>query len=756
MKLRSLSFLWKMLLFSVLIGTLPVIVLGAFSYYNSSQTVQEKVNEGNKQLLRQMQTGVEQMLRTVDNSATQFLQSPVVNQVFAKPISNEDFEMVHELYKGIATIQTYELGIREIYLYSLDHHWMVTSTGVNEYASPGFSSELESFSREQPGSFWSMSRSNDSENSAGAIFFVKKIPFNAANPKGIIGVELTPDVIQRRMAIQNGNLGNAFILDRNFNSITVRNSDLISENDSDESYLKQLQETESATGQYVSKLEGKAVTVTYRKSSYNGWIYVSVASNEQINEQNRIIGWITILVCFAISAMTLVLAWFGSRRMYRPIRSIHAALAAIGTAREREEPLGELQVIGERVNDLIRNQSHMMNELQGQQTQLKEFFMHKLMAGEIGHADFEEKLGWYGIAQTWPCMNLIAIQIDTLQDTRYEEANRDLLMFAINNMVGELVPQSIRLEPVVVTDMQVTLLGSSKSGLELKEELFILSTRIQKAISEYLGISVSIGISRSFGSFARTRESLHESETALKFSVGLGQESILFIEDVQPKNHDVGMFPQDKEQALFDAMRSGNIVQAEIELKQFIIELFPSNTSFQDYHLSLLRLLVDILRFGHELSISTESTTEDESSLIQSVFKLRNVKEIEHWFWAFFVKPYTCELELRRETQFKHISEAVTDMIHREFDQELTLESCAARINYHPHYVSRVFRQETGINFGEYLTQYRMDMAKKWLKETDMKIAEIAERLQYNNSANFIRSFRKFVGTTPGKFREER
>lgn len=159
MKLRSLSFLWKLLLFSIVIGTLPVIVLGAFSYYNSSQTVQEKVNEGNKLLLRQMQTGVEQMLRTVDNSATQFLQSPVVNQVFAKPITNQDFEMVHELYKGIATIQTYELGIREIYLYSLDHHWMVTSTGVNEYASPGFGPQLESFSREQPGSFWSMVRS---------------------------------------------------------------------------------------------------------------------------------------------------------------------------------------------------------------------------------------------------------------------------------------------------------------------------------------------------------------------------------------------------------------------------------------------------------------------------------------------------------------------------------------------------------------------------------------------------------------------
>jgi AraC-like DNA-binding protein len=104
---------------------------------------------------------------------------------------------------------------------------------------------------------------------------------------------------------------------------------------------------------------------------------------------------------------------------------------------------------------------------------------------------------------------------------------------------------------------------------------------------------------------------------------------------------------------------------------------------------------------------------------------------------------------------FKHFERLFSDSNFREFDSELTLEGCSSRINYHPHYVSRVFRQETGTNFGEYLTQYRIEMAKKWLKMTNMKISEIAECLKYNNSANFIRSFRKTVGMTPGQYREE-
>lgn len=49
---------------------------------------------------------------------------------------------------------------------------------------------------------------------------------------------------------------------------------------------------------------------------------------------------------------------------------------------------------------------------------------------------------------------------------------------------------------------------------------------------------------------------------------------------------------------------------------------------------------------------------------------------------------------------------------------------------------------------------YRLEMAKRWLTETEMTIREIAERLQYHNPQNFIRSFRKKEQVTPGAYRK--
>ncbi|MEH6996523.1 helix-turn-helix transcriptional regulator [Neobacillus drentensis] len=74
---------------------------------------------------------------------------------------------------------------------------------------------------------------------------------------------------------------------------------------------------------------------------------------------------------------------------------------------------------------------------------------------------------------------------------------------------------------------------------------------------------------------------------------------------------------------------------------------------------------------------------------------------------------------------------------------------------YNPNYLSNVFKKEYGENFVDYLMNYRLQMAQTLLKDTDLAIKEIAERLQYRNSQNFIRFFKKKLGMTPGDYRKE-
>jgi YesN/AraC family two-component response regulator len=111
-------------------------------------------------------------------------------------------------------------------------------------------------------------------------------------------------------------------------------------------------------------------------------------------------------------------------------------------------------------------------------------------------------------------------------------------------------------------------------------------------------------------------------------------------------------------------------------------------------------------------------------------------------------------LERQSKSHTKEISDQLTDMIHQNFDTELTLEACAKQLNYHPNHLGPLFSREKGISFSEYLQNYRLQMAKRWLVETDMKIGDIADRLTYTNPQNFIRFFRKMENMTPGQYRD--
>ncbi|CQR55927.1 helix-turn-helix transcriptional regulator [Paenibacillus riograndensis] len=112
--------------------------------------------------------------------------------------------------------------------------------------------------------------------------------------------------------------------------------------------------------------------------------------------------------------------------------------------------------------------------------------------------------------------------------------------------------------------------------------------------------------------------------------------------------------------------------------------------------------------------------------LFDEISRLKTVSEIEDCLMERVIAPMASAFHEKLESQNKNISERMMEIIHKEYDVELTLDVCASRLNYHPNYLKTVFRKEAGVNFSEYVSNYRLGIAKRWLLETDMKISDIA------------------------------
>ncbi len=71
-----------------------------------------------------------------------------------------------------------------------------------------------------------------------------------------------------------------------------------------------------------------------------------------------------------------------------------------------------------------------------------------------------------------------------------------------------------------------------------------------------------------------------------------------------------------------------------------------------------------------------------------------------------------------------------------------------------PQYISQLFKNEIGVNFLTYLTNIRMEKAKKLLLATALPITEIAEQAGYGDYRVFTKVFKKAEGVTPSQYRK--
>lgn len=101
-----------------------------------------------------------------------------------------------------------------------------------------------------------------------------------------------------------------------------------------------------------------------------------------------------------------------------------------------------------------------------------------------------------------------------------------------------------------------------------------------------------------------------------------------------------------------------------------------------------------------------------------------------------------------------HVIQLVKDMVESRLSEELTLQIVAKGVNYNYSYLSSLFKQETGRSFSEYLTERRMAMAQKLLKESRLKVHEVGMRCGYPNTKYFLSQFRKATGQTPSQYRD--
>ncbi|MBQ7090154.1 MAG: helix-turn-helix transcriptional regulator, partial [Clostridia bacterium] len=98
----------------------------------------------------------------------------------------------------------------------------------------------------------------------------------------------------------------------------------------------------------------------------------------------------------------------------------------------------------------------------------------------------------------------------------------------------------------------------------------------------------------------------------------------------------------------------------------------------------------------------------------------------------------------------------ITDQVNKNFMEKLSLSSLAQECCYSLAYVSKVFKEEMGMTFQDYLQKVRVHESCRLLANTSKKISEICGLVGYTDVKFFNQIFKKQTGMTPREFRKQR
>jgi two-component system response regulator YesN len=132
------------------------------------------------------------------------------------------------------------------------------------------------------------------------------------------------------------------------------------------------------------------------------------------------------------------------------------------------------------------------------------------------------------------------------------------------------------------------------------------------------------------------------------------------------------------------------------------------------------------------------------------------IGEIKNWITN-IVSGAVQELQQDRKNNVKSVIKKAQEYIILNYSKaDISLIAIADHVYLNPAYFSKLYKKETGESYVEFITKVRVEEAKRLLKESNARIADVGNAVGYPNAQYFCTLFKKITGVSPAEFRESR
>lgn len=281
----------------------------------------------------------------------------------------------------------------------------------------------------------------------------------------------------------------------------------------------------------------------------------------------------------------------------------------------------------------------------------------------------------------------------------------------------------------------------------------VLAEKCCQNIEQFTRFTVSVGLGLGVTKMNEIASSYEQAVAALSYHFYTGGNGVFGYHEVNTSEIRRPYCSVDMEKELLYSIRSGNSHKAS-ELFMRIFADFAGTDDMPDpeYFISfyyemaymMIRVLLEIV--SHEDAAElVRSVRERNMSGITSLRKMQ--EKLLQLCWQI------CEMiERSRASEASVIIEESVRYIREHLHEELTVQNQARHVHLSGSYYANLFKKTMGLPFAQFVTQERMELAKKMLVEGH-QVQEIAIATGYGDRRYFSEVFKKHIGITPSEFK---
>lgn len=277
-----------------------------------------------------------------------------------------------------------------------------------------------------------------------------------------------------------------------------------------------------------------------------------------------------------------------------------------------------------------------------------------------------------------------------------------------------------------------------------KSEETQLQNQILLKIKDDLPEKVQIGASDLIGNYDRLPSMYRMAKTALLYFIYFPDEQIIHYLDIrrfeetkiknylyQPPEHLLDIYPEELEQVL---------EEYEKNLQRYMPEEDSVNKGFVNIYKEFRK------------GVDAEGTELEVLNYYEEIRKLASVRD---------KFGYTRKLAQREKPEYRNLYKGTHQEVRKALEyiafyyaKDITLRDIADHVGLSENYFSNLFKQETGENLKSYINKVRIESAKKLLRNTSLKVYEVAEAVGYKNTTYLSTMFKKITGVSITDFKE--